>query len=52
MEYFSISRDIKNHFERFPKYITPRGVIFYNKKNYDEYVKKYEEVDEKEQSKK
>jgi hypothetical protein len=38
MEYYSINRDIKNHFDRFPKYITPRGVIFYDKWSYDVYM--------------
>ena len=44
MEYFSISRDINNHFKRLPKYITPKGVIFYNVIDYNNYMKNYPKV--------
>ena len=47
MEYYSISRDINNHFKRLPKYITPRGVIFYNVIDYDNYMKEYIECQKK-----
>jgi hypothetical protein len=55
MEHYNISRDINNHFSRCPKYITPRGIIFYDRKDYDNYIKDekiYKEVPISIQSKK
>jgi len=39
MEHYNISRDINNHFKRYPQYITPRGIIFYNRDDYNFYIK-------------
>lgn len=33
-----INRDIQSHFKRLSKYITPRGIIFYDKWSYDIYM--------------
>ena len=38
MEYYNISRDINNHFSKYPKYITPSGIVFYDKFSYDVYM--------------
>jgi hypothetical protein len=34
-----ISQELKSHFSRLPKYTTPRGIIFYDRKDYDNYIK-------------
>ena len=41
-----ISRDLKSHFSKFKQYITPGGIIFYDKRNYDTYMKIQQEVKE------
>jgi hypothetical protein len=33
-----INRDIQCHFKKYVKYITPRGIIFYDKWSYDVYM--------------
>ena len=39
MEHYNISRDINNHFKNcVVKYITPRGIVFYDKWSYDVYM--------------
>ena len=47
MEHYNISRDIQCHFKRLPKYITPRGLIFYDCKEYNNYMKEYIECQKK-----
>ena len=34
----NISQDLKSHFSKFKKYITPDGIVFYDKKDYDIYM--------------
>ena len=36
-----ISRDLKSHFSKFEKYITPDGIIFYDKKSYNMYIQQF-----------
>lgn len=36
-----INRDIQCHFKRFCKYITPNCIVFYDCKEYNEYMKEY-----------
>jgi cobalamin biosynthesis Co2+ chelatase CbiK len=38
MQYYSISRDINNHFSKFKQY-TYGNNTFYNKKDYESYLK-------------
>jgi hypothetical protein len=54
-----INRDIQSHFKKYVKYITPRGVIFYNYSEYNNYMKqdnedekKYKTISDDETSKK
>ena len=39
-----ISQDLNSHFKRFHKYITPNCIIYYDKKDYDNYMKNYPKV--------
>jgi hypothetical protein len=38
----NISQDLKSHFSRLPKYITSRGIVFYDRKDYDNYIQQNE----------
>jgi hypothetical protein len=42
-----VNRDIQCHFKRFPKYITPNCIIFYDYKEYNNYMKEYIECKKK-----
>jgi hypothetical protein len=42
-----VNRDIKQHFSRFQKYITPNCIIYYDKKDYDNYIKNYNDDEKK-----
>jgi hypothetical protein len=42
-----INRDIQSHFKRFPQYITPSCVVFYDVKDYNNYMKTYNDDIEK-----
>ena len=35
----NISQDLKSHFSKFKHYTTPTGITFYDKKDYDMYMK-------------
>jgi hypothetical protein len=37
-----ISQDLKSHFSRLPKYITSRGIVFYDRKDFDNYIQQNE----------
>jgi hypothetical protein len=47
-----ISQDLKSHWKRYIKYVTPNCIIFYDLHEYNTYMKKYNEVNEIESSKK
>jgi hypothetical protein len=36
-----INKDIQQHFKRMPKYITPNCIVFYDYKDYNNYMKNY-----------
>ena len=42
----NISKELKDHFSKLPKYTTSDGIIFYSKKDYDTYIKIQEEIKE------
>ena len=40
-----ISRDLKSHFSKFKQYTTPNGITFYDKTNYELYMKIQKEME-------
>jgi hypothetical protein len=42
-----ISQDLKSHWKKYIKYVTPNCIIFYDLYEYNNYMKKYNEVNEK-----
>ena len=42
-----INRDIQCHFKKYVKYITPNCVIFYDVKDYNNYMKEYVDDEKK-----
>ena len=47
-----ISQDLKSHFKKYVKYITPNCIIFYEVNDYNNYMKTYLEVSKQDSSKK
>lgn len=41
-----ISQDLKSHWKKYVKYVTPNCIVFYDKKDYNNYMKTYLEVSE------
>jgi hypothetical protein len=39
-----INRDIQHHFKKYVKYITPNCIVFYDYKDYNNYMKNYPKV--------
>ena len=39
-----INRDIQCHFKKYVKYITPNCIVFYDYKDYNNYMKNYPKV--------
>lgn len=47
-----ISQDLKSHWKKYVKYITPNCIVFYEYSSYLEYMKTYNEPSKEECSKK
>ena len=39
MEYYNFARDVHTFFKNLPNWTTPEGIVFYNKKDYDDFMK-------------
>lgn len=39
-----ISQDLNSHFKKYVKYITPNCIVFYDYKDYNNYMKNYPKI--------
>lgn len=41
-----ICQDLNSHFKKYVKYVTPNCIVFYDVKDYNNYMKKYKIVND------